>query len=130
MLIIFAVIVYLIYSNKFITFAMRTLMKTTAYEAFVASLPETVRKKVDYVTNILINRTVISTKFVKKLESTDFYEMRISVENEYRVLLFAVDKPNLIEAKQILLLNGFLKKATKDYSAQIRIADNILQSLE
>lgn len=109
---------------------MRTLMKTAAYEDFVASLPETVLKKLDYVTNILINRGVISAKFVKKLESTDFYEMRISVENEYRVILFAVDNPNLIEAKQVLMLNGFLKKSTKDYRAQIRIAENILQSLE
>lgn len=129
-IIIFAEIVYLLVGNKYITFAMRTLTKTAAYEDFVASLPETVLKKLDYVTNILISRGVISAKFVKKLERTDFYELRISVENEYRVLLFAVDNPNIIEARQVLMLNGFLKKSTKDYRAQIQKAENILQSLE
>ena len=34
---------------------------------------------------------VVSTKFVKKLEGTDFYGMRISVGNEYRVILFTID---------------------------------------
>lgn len=66
---------------------------------------------------------VVSTKFVKRLEGTYFYEMRISVNNEYRVILFTIDKENFIEAEQILLLNGFVKKSTKDYKKQISIAD-------
>lgn len=66
---------------------------------------------------------VVSTKFVKRLEGTYFYEMRISVNNEYRVILFTIDKENFIEAEQILLLNGSVKKSTKDYKKQISIAD-------
>ncbi|MBO4557212.1 MAG: type II toxin-antitoxin system RelE/ParE family toxin [Bacteroidales bacterium] len=89
---------------------MRILLRTAAYDVFVASLPEQVRKKVEYVTNILINRTVINTKFVKKLENTPFYEMRISMGNEYRVILLAVDNTSIIEAKQVIMLNGFVKK--------------------
>lgn len=72
---------------------------------------------------------VVSTKFVKKLEGTDFYEMRISVGNEYRVILFTIDSESFIEADEVLLLNGFMKKSTKDYKAQIQIAENILSEL-
>ena len=54
---------------------------------------------------------VLNTKFVKHLENTDLYEMRVSVNfNEYRTILFAVDNDNIILSKRILLLNGFLKK--------------------
>ena len=83
----------------------------------------------DYVSNILIQNKVVSTKFVKKLENTEYYEMRISVGNEYRVILFTIDHPNLVEATQVLLLNGFLKKSTRDYKKQLEIADKIIQSL-
>ena len=72
---------------------------------------------------------VVSTKFVKKLEGTDFYEMRISVGNEYRVILFTIDSESFVEADEVLLLNGFMKKSTKDYKAQIQIAENILSEL-
>jgi hypothetical protein len=57
--------------------------------------------------------------------------MRVSVgTNEYRTILFAIDKANFIEATHILLLNGFLKKDTKDYRKQIEIANAILNKLE
>ena len=48
---------------------------------------------------------MLSTKFVKHLENTDLYEMRVSVStNEYRTILFAVDDDNIILSKKILLL--------------------------
>lgn len=93
------------------------------------TLSDKVQEKVDYVSNILIQNKVVSTKFVKKLENTEYYEMRISVGNEYRVILFTIDHSNLIEATQVLLLNGFIKKSTKDYKKQLEIADRIIQSL-
>ena len=105
------------------------MIKTSAFEEFYATLTDKVQEKVDYVSNILIQNKVVSTKFVKKLENTEYYEMRISVGNEYRVILFTIDYPNLIEATQVLLLNGFIKKSTKDYKKQIEIADKIIQSL-
>lgn len=55
--------------------------------------------------------------------------MRISLDNEYRVILFSINHPNIIQATQILMLNGFIKKTTKDYKAQIDIANKILQRL-
>ena len=70
-------------------------------------------------------------KFVKHLENTDLYEMRVSVgNNEYRTILFAVDKSNIIESTKIVLLNGFLKKSTKEYRKQIELAQSILKELE
>lgn len=57
--------------------------------------------------------------------------MRVSVgNNEYRTILFAVDKSNIIELTKIVLLNGFLKKSTKEYRKQIELAQSILKKLE
>ncbi len=58
-----------------------------------------------------------------------FYELRVSVGNEYRVILLTIDHDNLIEATQLILLNGFMKKSTKDYKKQIERANNILNDL-
>ena len=61
---------------------------------------------------------------------TDLYEMRVSVgSNEYRTVLFAIDNSNVILSTKIILLNGFLKKSTKDYSKQIAKAERILKCL-
>ena len=108
---------------------MRTMIKTSEYSRFFDSLPLNVKTKIDYITNIIIQNRIVSTKFVKKLEHTDFYEMRVSVNNEYRVILFTIDHPNFIEATTIILLNGFIKKSTKDYKRQIEIAEKILRTL-
>ena len=71
---------------------------------------------------------VISSKIVKSLENTDFYELRISISsNEYRTILLAVDHDNFIQSKNVLLLNSFLKKDTKQYKAEIKKAENIVK---
>ncbi len=79
--------------------------------------------------NALAEIKVVNIKLVKKLVDTDFYELRISVGNEYRVILFTIDHENLIEAEQVLLLNGFIKKSTKDYKREIEKAQHILNNL-
>lgn len=109
----------------------RTVYKTPQFEAFIASLPAKVQIKMDYGMNVIATVYNVSTKFVKHLDNTDLYEMRVSVGfNEYRTVLFAIDHDNIIEAKNIILLNGFLKKDNKDYRKQIQIAKSILNSLE
>ena len=105
---------------------MRTLIMTHDFEEFYDSLPLNVQDKVDVALQILSERKIISTKFVKKLVSTEFYELRVSVGNEYRVIMFAIDHDNIIEAEQVILLNGFLKKSTKDYQKAVRKAQKIL----
>ncbi|MCM1041487.1 MAG: type II toxin-antitoxin system RelE/ParE family toxin [Bacteroides sp.] len=37
---------------------------------------------------------------------------------------------NFIEAEQIFLLNGFMKKSTKDYKQEIAKAQRILKTLQ
>lgn len=108
---------------------MRTLRRTNEFDEFYNSVGQKVQEKIDYALSLMSQIKVVSTKFVKKLEGTDFYEMRISVGNEYRVILFTIDSESFIEADEVLLLNGFMKKSTKDYKAQIQIAENILSEL-
>lgn len=105
------------------------MKRSAEFDEFYHSLPENVQIKVKYALNIVADLKVVSTKLVKKLIDTDFYELRISVGNEYRVILFTIDHENFIEAEQILLLNGFLKKSTKDYKKEIQKAERILNVL-
>ena len=49
--------------------------------------------------------------------------------NEYRVILVAIDHENFIEARQVVLLNGFMKKSKKDYKKEIEKARQILNML-
>ena len=101
------------------------------FEIFYAGLSANVKKKFDYVFNVVQTVYNIPQKFIKKLENTDFYEMRVSIgTNEYRSVLFAIDHDNIIESTRIILLNGFLKKSTKDYKKEIDKAENILNKLE
>ena len=59
------------------------------------------------------------------------FEMRVSVgSNVHRTLIFAVDHENIIQATNVILLNGFLKKDSKEYKKQIKKAINILNNLE
>lgn len=109
----------------------RVVYKTPQFEAFYDSLPAKVQTKFKYVIDIVTTIYDVSTKFVKHLQDTDLYEMRVSVgSNEYRTILFAIDNANVIEATKIILLNGFLKKSSKDYRKQIEIAQSILNDLE
>ena len=108
---------------------MRTMIRSTEFDEFYNSLPANVQNKVKYAMNIIADVKVVNTKLVKKLIDTEFYELHISIGNEYRVILFAIDHDNFIEAEQILLLNGFIKKSTKDYKKEIIKAEQILNSL-
>ena len=109
---------------------MRTMIRTKDFDDFYNSLPSNIQNKVKYAMNIIADVKVVNTKLVKKLIDTDFYELRISVGNEYRVILFTIDHENFIEAEQVLLLNGFIKKSTKDYKKEIQKAEHILNSLQ
>lgn len=109
----------------------RIVYKSPHFEAFYEALPTKVQIKFDYVMEVVTTIYDISTKFIKHLNGTDLYEMRVSVgSNEYRTILFAIDKENVIESTRIILLNGFLKKSNKVYRKQIEIAQSILKELE
>jgi len=109
----------------------RELYFSDEFVEFYDKLHDKIKTKFEYTLDIIRTEYILSTKFVKRLENTNLYEMRVSVStNEYRTILFAVDNDNIILSKRILLLNGFLKKSTKDYSKQIKIAEQILRSFE
>jgi hypothetical protein len=95
----------------------RTLFRTPEFNEFYNSLPDKVQLKFLYVMNVIATVYDISTKFVKHLDKTDLYEMRISVgNNEFRTVLFAIDHKNLIEAKKHLAVKWVSEKRYKGLS--------------
>lgn len=98
---------------------------------FYNQLDDKVKEKFDKGINAITYTSVLNTNLVKKLVGTVFYELRIPVgTNQYRTILFAADNDNLILSKRIWFLNGFIKKSTKDYKKQIKIAERILKNSE
>lgn len=111
--------------------SIRKIFRTSEFDEFYNSLPSKVKDKFEYV--FLVVQTIynISTKFVKHIENTELYELRVSVgTNEYRTIIFTIDHDNIIESTRIILLNGFLKKSSKDYRKQIDKARTILKNLQ
>ena len=105
----------------------RNIIYSNEYIDFVKCSSKRAQDKLRYATSILENIKIISSKFVKKLVGTDFYELRISVDNEIRVILFAVDHENINDARIVIFLNGFVKKDTKEYKKEIDRAISILK---
>ena len=107
---------------------MRNIVLTKEFLNYYDSLPEKVKKKYDYVMQIIKSQYVVSEKFVKHLENTDFYEARVSVgSNEYRTIIFAVDTQSFMESKVVLFLNSFLKKSSNQYESEIKKAESIME---
>lgn len=107
----------------------RDIKYTPEFEDFYRVLDKRTIKKIAQVVDIIRCADVISVKFVKRLVNTELYEMRISTDNEYRVIIFTVDHDNIMNATQVVFLNGFLKKSTNDYDKNIAKALAILKKL-
>jgi hypothetical protein len=105
---------------------MRDIVYSKEFRTFFDSLQPKVKAKILSSIEIIHEMEVISSKLIKKLTGTNYYELRVSMDNEYRILLFAIDHDNIMKATTVYFLNGFVKKSTKDYRKQIVIADNIL----
>ena len=111
----------------------RNLLHTDDFDEFYNSLEGKAVEKMDEAILYLETIPVLSTKFVKIISGTvqSLYELRVSVSfNEYRTIIFSANYKNIIQATEIILLNGFLKKSTKDYDKQIKKATRILNNLE
>ena len=111
----------------------RKLIHTDEFDEYYNSLDKRTAAKYDEAILYLETIYVLSKKFVKKLENAEegMFEMRVSVStNEHRTILFAVDHENIIQATNVMLLNSFLKKDSKEYRKQIKKAINILNNLE
>ena len=105
---------------------MRNLQFTDEFLEFINQSENNVKTKINYLFEVIKTQSVINSKVAKKLVNTDFYEIRIQVNNEYRVIVFTLDHDNITQSKEILFLNGFIKKSTKDYDKQIKKAAKIL----
>ena len=117
----------------FDTNLIREVIYTDEFKSFYDNLDEKVQKKISYVISVVESLYVVNSEFVKKLEETDYplYEMRVSVgSNEYRTIIFSIDNDNFMQATRVLLLNSFLKKSSKDYKKQLKIAERLLDKLK
>ena len=110
--------------------AIRNILFSEEFELYYNNLESKVKEKYNYALNIVRTQKVVNKKFVKHLENTDFYELRISIStDEYRTILFAIDNDNFIESNTVILLNSFLKKNTKQYKSEIKTAEKILKNI-
>ena len=111
----------------------RKIIHTDDFDEYYNLLDKRTAAKYDEVILYLETIYVLSKKFIKKLEDAEegIFEMRVSVgTNEHRTILFAIDHENIIQAANVILLNSFLKKDSKEYRKQIKKAINILNNLE
>jgi len=106
---------------------MRTIDFTDEFLEFLENAETNVKIKIDYILEILITQTVINSKIAKKLTNSYLYEIRVQVNNEYRILCFTIDHENITQAEHLLFLNAFKKKSTKDYNKEIKKAIKILE---
>ena len=112
------------------TLKLEVYFRTEEFEKFYNSLNTRVKDKFEYTFGLVQTVYALPVKYIKHLDGTNLYEMRVSVgSNEYRTVLFAIDNSNVILSTKIILLNGFLKKSTKDYDKQIAKAVRILKDL-
>ncbi len=106
---------------------MRIIYYTDEYLDFYTNANETIKNKIAYLEEILISEKIIKSKYAKKLVDTDFYELRILLNNQYRIIFFTIDSEDLNQATELLFINAFLKKANKDYKKQVKKALKILE---
>lgn len=57
----------------------RSILYSDEFREFKDSLDKRTQNKIDYNVSILKTVYILSTKFVKKVINTNFYEMRVSV---------------------------------------------------
>ncbi len=94
---------------------------------FIDSQDERVSLKFFQLIEVIGEVKVVNTNFLKKLQSTQFYELRIKAGNEYRVVLFAINHLNFAECTKAVCLVAFQKKSTKNYKKAIKQAEKILE---
>jgi len=105
---------------------MREIAITKECLDFIDSQDKRVVKKFFQLIEVIGEVKIVHSNFIKKLQATQFYELRIKTGNEYRVVMFAIDHLNFIECTKAVCLCGFHKKSNKDYKKAVRQAEKIL----
>ncbi len=106
---------------------MRVIDITEECLEFIDNEDERVSLKFFQLIEIIGEVKIVNTNFLKKLQLTQFFELRIKAGNEYRILIFAIDHLNFAECTKAVCLYGFQKKSTKDYKKAIKQAEKILE---
>ncbi|MGB3344631.1 MAG: type II toxin-antitoxin system RelE/ParE family toxin [Aequorivita sp.] len=106
---------------------MREIDITEECLEFIDNQGERVSLKFFQLIEVIGEVKVVNTNFLKKLQSTQFYELRIKAGNEYRIIIFAIDHLNFAESTKAVCLCGLLKKSTKDYKKAVKQAEKILE---
>ncbi|MBE9467502.1 MAG: type II toxin-antitoxin system RelE/ParE family toxin [Bacteroidetes bacterium] len=107
---------------------MREILITPECLEFIDNQNDRISDKFYQIIEVIGEVKIVHANFVKKLKTTDFYELRIKAGNEIRVIMFAVDHLNFAECTKVICLNGFQKKSAKDYIKAIKMADKILSN--
>ena len=116
--------------NKSAGDQIRVIHRSEEFDKFYFAQSDKVKEKFKYVMNVIAKVYDVPTKFIKHIQNTELFEMRVSVgTNEYRTIIFAIDHSNVIESKRIILLNAFLKKSNSDYRKQVKIALKLLDKI-
>ena len=79
------------------------------------------------IIEVLAEIKIVHSNFIKKLQNTAFYELRIKAGKEGRIVIFTIDHPNFSECARAICLNGFVKKSNRDYLPAIKKAKVILR---
>lgn len=106
---------------------MREIDITETCLEYIDNQDERVSLKFFQLIEVIGNVKVVNANFLKKLQSTQFYELRIRAGNEYRIVIFAIDHLNFAECTRAVCLCGFQKKSTKDYKKSIKHAELLLE---
>jgi hypothetical protein len=83
---------------------MREIDITEECLEFIDSQGERVSLKFFRLIEVIGEVKVVNTNFLKKLQSTQFYELRIKAGNEYRIIIFAIDHLNFAESTKAVCL--------------------------
>ena len=94
------------------------------------SSSERVRKKFQYMLEILVNQKIVHSSFVEKLVNTEYYELKIRAENQVRVIIFTIDSQDFNQSTEVILLNAFLKRTNKDYRKAVEVANKLLKKYD
>jgi hypothetical protein len=105
----------------------REINITTDCLEFIDSQDQRVVDKFFQLIEVIGEVKIVNSNFIKKLDSSKFYELRIKAGNEYRIVIFAIDHLNFNECTKAVCLCGFHKKSTQDYKKAIKQAERILE---
>ena len=86
------------------------------FKSFIDSVDDSIRRKIDYVLDMLKTQRRVNSKFVKPIKD-GVYELRVGWEGNIFRVFFIFDEGNIV-----VLFNGFQKKTQKTLQAEIEKA--------